>query len=288
VLRQTAAVGVTTLRVCGLGTLTGADDLDLMRAVMENAAPLRLRATLDSALLPAWTDLQLAPGFGDDFFRADTLSSWLGDEPSAVYQLAASIRAARAAGWGVTVHAADDAEFRNVLTAFEASGAAFGRAGGIECRYMPPRHDIAAMHHLGLSLGLTNSEHVAATTDNVPLSLGLDAATGPSAPLRMIANAVAGEPGLRLTPMQALAAVTINAARRCGVADSLGSLERGKYADFVFLDRDPSTVPPADLASLQCCATWMNGREMFRASSATASSESRIPHHPSRPTASAT
>ncbi|HEX9681369.1 MAG TPA: amidohydrolase family protein, partial [Anaerolineales bacterium] len=41
---------------------------------------------------------------------------------------------------------------------------------------------------------------------------------------------------LRLTPAQALAAATINAAAAIGRQDSVGSLEAGKQADFVILD----------------------------------------------------
>jgi imidazolonepropionase-like amidohydrolase len=42
-----------------------------------------------------------------------------------------------------------------------------------------------------------------------------------------------------LTFDQALAAITIDAARILGVADRVGSLERGKDADFALFDGDP-------------------------------------------------
>jgi imidazolonepropionase-like amidohydrolase len=42
-----------------------------------------------------------------------------------------------------------------------------------------------------------------------------------------------------LTPLQALQAATINAAVFLGVADSVGSVQPGKVADFVVLDGDP-------------------------------------------------
>jgi hypothetical protein len=89
------------------------------------------------------------------------------------------------------------------------------------------------------------------------MSLGMDVAAGRSEPLKMLARV--------RTPGNALAAVTIDAARRCGVDDILGSLERGKYADFVFLGCDPRTAEPADLAASQCLSTWLNGQEVFRA-----------------------
>ena len=42
-----------------------------------------------------------------------------------------------------------------------------------------------------------------------------------------------------LTPMQALQAATLNAARALDVADQMGTIERGKRADLVLLDADP-------------------------------------------------
>ena len=42
----------------------------------------------------------------------------------------------------------------------------------------------------------------------------------------------------RISVAEALAAATINAAHAIGVADRVGSLERGKQADFLILDAD--------------------------------------------------
>jgi imidazolonepropionase-like amidohydrolase len=42
-----------------------------------------------------------------------------------------------------------------------------------------------------------------------------------------------------LTPMESLQVVTRNAARLCGLADVIGTLEAGKHADLLVLDADP-------------------------------------------------
>ena len=43
-----------------------------------------------------------------------------------------------------------------------------------------------------------------------------------------------------MTPLQALRAATIEPARMLGAADRLGSIEKGKLADIIALDRDPT------------------------------------------------
>lgn len=57
----------------------------------------------------------------------------------------------------------------------------------------------------------------------------------------------------------ALKAVTIDAAYQIGMADKIGSLEVGKYADLVILGGDPRTHDPADLENLPVLATFLGG-----------------------------
>jgi hypothetical protein len=51
-------------------------------------------------------------------------------------------------------------------------------------------------------------------------------------------------PSERVTPMQALRMVTIDAAYTLGVEDKVGSIRAGKLADFTVLDRSPLEVDP--------------------------------------------
>jgi hypothetical protein len=73
-------------------------------------------------------------------------------------------------------------------------------------------------------------------------------------------------PGVALWPEQAidiataLQIFTINAARAIGMADTVGSLEIGKSADFIVLDRDVLQTPAADIADIKVSTTYFEGR----------------------------
>jgi imidazolonepropionase-like amidohydrolase len=62
-----------------------------------------------------------------------------------------------------------------------------------------------------------------------------------------------------LTPMQALVAATGGAARVTKLDPQLGTLERGKWADFVVLNADPLT----DIRNTrQIDSVWIAGRRL--------------------------
>jgi predicted amidohydrolase YtcJ len=43
----------------------------------------------------------------------------------------------------------------------------------------------------------------------------------------------------------------------------IGSLEPGKWADFIIIDRDPNSVDPQALAATQVLETWVAGRKAW-------------------------
>jgi predicted amidohydrolase YtcJ len=71
-------------------------------------------------------------------------------------------------------------------------------------------------------------------------------------------------PGQRLELAQALAAYTIGSAHVNHLDDVTGSIEPGKLADVVVLDRDPFAVPASEIASLTVLATYVGGEPVYR------------------------
>ncbi len=72
-------------------------------------------------------------------------------------------------------------------------------------------------------------------------------------------------PDQRVTPMEALKAITINAAFQYAEQDSKGSLEPGKLADLVILDGNPLTVDPTAIKDIKVVETIKNGKTIYRA-----------------------
>jgi hypothetical protein len=44
-----------------------------------------------------------------------------------------------------------------------------------------------------------------------------------------------------------------------------GSLERGKLADLIVIDRDILSCPPEEIRETRVLSTWVGGREVWRA-----------------------
>jgi predicted amidohydrolase YtcJ len=72
-------------------------------------------------------------------------------------------------------------------------------------------------------------------------------------------------PGEAITLKQAIDLFTINAARHMGDADRLGSLETGKIADFIVVDRDPLAIPITDVHNVKVKSVYVDGRQVFAA-----------------------
>lgn len=63
----------------------------------------------------------------------------------------------------------------------------------------------------------------------------------------------------KISLTNALKAMTINAAWQINMENKIGSLEKGKYADFIILDKNPYQVPIQELDNIKCVQTFING-----------------------------
>ena len=70
-------------------------------------------------------------------------------------------------------------------------------------------------------------------------------------------------PAERVSVEEAILALTRDAAWQCHSEHEIGSLEPGKLADFVVLDRNPCAVDPKDIRDIKVLETWMGGCLVF-------------------------
>lgn len=204
-------------------------------------------------------------------------------------------------GWAVCVHANGDAAIDRVLDAFAKAKAKGLDPAEKRCRieHCSILHDeqITKMQELGLSpsflighvhyWGKAFVEDIfgpekAAKLDRTGAceDLGIrwtvhsDDPVTEMNPLRCIENAVTRNmwrsdqllsPEERVPVEAALRAMTIDAAWQCHSDHEVGSLEVGKFADFVILAEDPLAVEPERLAKIQVLETWVGGRQVYAA-----------------------
>lgn len=256
-----------------------------------------MRFTLNG--IKAWADGSNQGGTG--YQRAPYLGSTergaLNYTPA---EIEAVIRQAHEAGWQVGVHANGDAAIDTVLDAFER---ATGAQGGRELRHriehcsILDKGQIARMAKLGLSpsflighvhywgrafkerlLGPERADRLdpcrSALAGGLKISLHSDYNVTPIDPLRCIENAVVRDmregggvlnANERITPLQAIRAMTIDAAWQCHLDHQCGSLEVGKVADLVVLARDPTKVASQEISKIGIHSTWLDGERRFAA-----------------------
>lgn len=70
----------------------------------------------------------------------------------------------------------------------------------------------------------------------------------------------------RITPLEGLKAMTIWAAEQYGEKGRKGSIQPGKLADLVILDKNPLAVDPKTIKDIKVMETIKEGSTIYRAS----------------------
>ena len=202
-------------------------------------------------------------------------------------------------GWQLAIHANGDAAIDNVLdalTAIQAQGIDV-RALRPRIEHCSILHDeqIARMKELGVSASfLIGHVHYWGTAfrdeifgeekaelldrarsceqAGVGYTLHSDFMVTDPEPLQMIQTAVTRrtkqEPDYALAPWEAVTvesairALTSEAAWQLHSEHEVGSLEAGKFADFVVLAQDPRRVTPSRIRDIAVLETWFAGRRV--------------------------
>ena len=213
-----------------------------------------------------------------------------------------AVRAADAAGLQVAIHAIGDAAVRTALDAYEDAARENGTAGrrhriehietvdpadvtrfgvlGVTASMQPVHADPAIHENWAAQLGDDRVARgfpwpeLAAVTR---LALGTDAPTAPLEPLPNLHVAAtrrssldpglwpANHPELTLPLEAAVRHATIDAAWSCFDEAERGSLEPGKLADLVVVDRDPFAEGPEALLEAKVLRTIVGGRAVYEA-----------------------
>lgn len=253
-LEALIAEGVTTVEIKSGYGLTGTDELKMLRAAQALAReyPIRIRTTLLAAhsvppefrtrpdryveliceeLLPQVSEAKLADAV--DVF-CETIAFNL-EQSERIFA------AARDAGLGIKVHAEQ----------FSCSGAAalaagFGAWSADHLEYLDEAGILALQAAGTVATLLPGAFYFLRESRKPPVELlrqhavpmalatDLNPGTSPLASLRLMLNM--GAVLFGLTPEEALAAVTRNAAKALGLGDSLGTLSVGKQADLLLWD----------------------------------------------------
>jgi predicted amidohydrolase YtcJ len=219
-------------------------------------------------------------------------------------QLRAQADRAAAAGFQLAIHAIGDAANAQVISAYEQLGQTYqgDRRWRIEHVQVVDPADIPRIGRAGI---IASMQPVHQTSDRTMAEARLDAprlagayawnsiarsgarlAFGSDFPVESpnpfpgLAAAVSRQdpngvppggwrPEERVSFETALAGFTRNAAFAGFAENRIGSLDPGKWADFILVDRDPTRVAPQKLAATEVLQTWVAGKKVWeRAASA--------------------
>ena len=214
-------------------------------------------------------------------------------------QLRADESAAAAAGFQLATHAIGDAANAQVISNYEWLNGKYGlnrrwrieHAQIVDCADLPrmgrahiidsmqPTHQtsdrLMAEKRLGLARLKCAYAWQSMLRTGAKLAFGTDFPVESANPFPGLSAGISRQdmegqpaggwlPSERLTLAQALQAYTRGAAYAGFAEDKIGSLEPGKWADFIIIDRDPTKVDPQQLARTKVLETWVAGKKVWK------------------------
>jgi predicted amidohydrolase YtcJ len=205
-------------------------------------------------------------------------------------------------GYQVNVHAIGDAGNRQVLDAYQQLIPRYKRQGGAALRHRIEHAQVVAPADIARfrSIGIVPSMQPTHATSDMNMAeqrvgpqrikgayawrtflkqgsriaCGSDFPVESANPFFGIHAAVtrqdaAGQPAAgwyaneAMTLKEALRCFTLDAAYAGHQERSTGSLEKGKWADFIVIDRDLFAIPAADIHKVGVLQTWVGGRQVY-------------------------
>ena len=212
-------------------------------------------------------------------------------------QFNAVVQALNERGFRIASHAAGDAAVEQVLRAYELTHAKkpiIGQRWAIEHAFLSTPEQRARAKALGLTMSVQDHLFVAGpafklylgepranriTPLRTYLDAGLDVALGTDAPVIPVnpfwnlyhyvtrdtrSDGVYGPSERVANRAELLKVMTMGFAKVNEDEAILGSIEPGKYADFVVMSDDFLTVPAQRIKDMKALATWVEGKEVFR------------------------
>ncbi|NOY48433.1 MAG: amidohydrolase [Chlorobi bacterium] len=196
-------------------------------------------------------------------------------------------------GWQIAIHTQGDIANKNVLEAFSEVNKTLDTKNGrhriehclllsdsslttMKALHITPSFHINHLYFYGKALkeniiGDQRANKIlpllSAQNKGIKFSLHADQPMFESNPLRLIQTAVERQTkegdtlgfNQKISTLNALKAMTINAAWQIHMEDKIGSLKKGKYADFVILDKNPLIAPIHQIQDIKILKTVVNG-----------------------------
>jgi predicted amidohydrolase YtcJ len=303
-LRQSSqtllSAGVTTIQDASLSNDLAA--YDAFRTWID-AGDVRQRVALliGAAALPDVIAAGFKPGEGTPFLRLQGIKIRLDEASGALYppqeMVDAQVWSAHRQGFPVAIHAVELPALVSALSAIRGAQGRLPRAHlrhRIEHCALCPEVCIDELadlhvavvtqpaflwHHGGRYLSEIDPEQhswlyrvKSLLARGVPMAGSSDAPVVPPLPLEGVYAAVARQtpdgrvigPEERLSVAEALWLFTRGAAWACGLESEVGSIRRGKRADLVILEADPTHVPIADIPHIPLRMTLVDGAVQWR------------------------